>query len=671
MVGFLGESLRKRLVGEGGVRGRNVSWFVILVALIGGLSGCDNNPNPPPFRKTRADGTPWIVSYRAFADDPRSLDPQFTYDEISHRITSSVYDTMLTYEPFQTDYVLMPDLGAEMPSVVQNPDGTSSLICRIKPGLRFQDDPCFPGGTGRELTSRDFVYAFQRMADPKVECPIASNLQEFLVGMSEAWDAAQKSGNFDYDAPFTPVQAVDRYTFRINLKKPYPQIRYWLAFPFTAPVPREAVTYYDGKVHDGKQREQFRFHPVGTGPFRLETWDRGRLIRLVRNENYTALRFPTGGWPADKAERYLPHAGKALPLIDEVQLIIMKEAIPAWILFKQGWTDSSGVGKDVFNSVITVNKELSPEYRARGIELEKDIEMSTFYLMFNMQDPLVGAHAGLRKALSTVYDAKTANEIFFNGIWQETQQLLPPGIFGFDPAFENPYRQTNVEKARQLLAEAGFPGGIDPGTKKPLEVVLDADADGGASRQMVEYEKTQFEKLGLRVKIEENTFAQMLDKQSRGAYQFLSAGWNADYPDPENFFFLFYGPNIPPRGYNQARYDNPEFNRLFEQMSTMEDSPERAELVKRMNQIMTDDCVIAPLWNPVSYALMQPWSKRIVLNALVAKGGGMKYIWVDAPMREVERRKLNRKNYWPLAGALLILAGMAAYGIRSRSRMNV
>src|SRR5262249_25238782 len=149
---------------------------------------------------------------------------------------------------------------------------------------------------------------------------------------------------FDYDAPFKPVEEIDRYTFRINLKKPFPQIRYWLAFPFTTPTPREAVEYYDGQVHDGRQRPQFLFHPVGTGAFPLQTWTRGSLIRLVRNDNYNTLRFPTEGWPEEHADRYIPHAGKKLPLVDEIQLIIMRESIPAWILFKQGWTDSSGVG---------------------------------------------------------------------------------------------------------------------------------------------------------------------------------------------------------------------------------------------------------------------------------------------------------------------------------------
>jgi ABC-type transport system substrate-binding protein len=644
--------------------------LLFLCAVIACLAGCDNNPTPAPFKKSRADGSPWITSVRAFPDDPRSLDPQFTYDEVSHRIVSSVYETLLQYKPFTEKFELEPSLGAGMPETVIQADGKVDLVCHIRPGLKFADDPCFPNGKGRELTSADFVYIFQRMADPKVECPIASTLQEYLVGMKEAWDTADKLGHFDYEAPFPAVQAVDRYTFKIHLLKPYPQLKYWLAFPFTAPVPREAVEYYDGKIHDGIQRDLFRFHPVGTGAFRLAQWDRGRLIRLVRNDNYAGV-YPSGGWPAEHADRYLPHSGKRLPLIDELQLLIMRESIPAWILFKQGWTDASGVGKDVFKSVVGPGGTLTPEYQARGIELEKDVEVSTFYLMFNMQDPVIGANVDLRRALSLAYDAAAANQIFYNGIFVETKQLLPPGIFGYEQNIDNPFRPADLVKAKDYLAKAGYPNGIDPKTARPLELVLDTQADDSAGRQMAEFEKNQFEKLGIHVKIVENIFAQMIDKQTRGTYQFLFAGWNADFPDPENFFFLFYGPNLPPRGYNQSFYKNPEFDRLYELMMTMENTPERAAIIARMNKILIDDCVLAPIFNPAVYVLMQPWAKRTVLNALVAKGNGSKYAWIDQPMRTIERKNLNRKNYWPIAIAFLVAAAVVGLAIRRRLAANV
>lgn len=645
--------------------------YGILASLALLLAACDNNPHVPALHEKKPDGSPWMVSYRVFPEDPRSLDPQFAYDEVSHVVMASIYDTFLSYDPLSEEYHLIPMIGAELPVVETAPDGTGTVTCKVKPGLLFHDDPCFPQGKGREITAQDFVYAFQRMADPKVECPIASTMQEYLIGFADAYNAADKSGKFDYEAPFKSVEALDRYTFRINLTKPYPQMKYWLAFWFTAPVAREAVEYYNGKVVDGVRRELFRFHPVGTGAFSLAQWNRSQFIRLVRNPNYQTMRFPMSGWPADLDHYLKPLAGSQLPIIDEVQLTLLKESIPGWILFTQGWTDSSGVGKDVFNSVITAGHELSPFYADRGVELIKDMDLDTWYLTFNLKDPIL-SNVKVRQAMTQVYNVAAFNEIFGNNILHVTGQILPPRMFGYEEDFKNPWREYSVEKARQLLAEAGYPGGIDPKTGKPLEIVLDTQAESATGRQMAEFDRSQFEQLGIRIRIQENLFSQMLEKQMKGTYQFVSSGWSADYPDPENFFALFYGPNKVPVGHNQSLYENAEFDKLFEQMATMEDTPERAAIIHRMNEIlMVEDCVIGPIFNRVTYALRQPWAPYFVKNSMISQFGGMRYGFIDTKLRAEKQKEWNRTNYWPLIIGIIVVAAVVIYGIRIRRTANV
>jgi ABC-type oligopeptide transport system substrate-binding subunit len=474
-------------------------------------------------------------------------------------------------------------------------------------------------------------------------------LQEFIAGLGPAYAEARRTGSFDYRKPTGAITVLDDHTFRLNLLKPYPQILYWLAMPFTAPVPREAIEYYNGK----NGREQFKFHPVGTGPYRMAEWARGRLIRLARNEHYTATRFPLGAWST--------LADKPLPFLDEVQLAIIRESVPAWLLFRQGYLDRSGISKDVFNSVITTGLTLSEKYQQRGVHLYRDVEPGTFYLVFNMEDPLVGKNLKLRQAIATAYDETRANAIFQNGIAVKAEQLLPPGVTGHDPQFVNPFRTEKIETAQRLLAEAGYPGGIDPKTGHPLELTLDVIASDSASRQFAEFQKTQIEQLGLRCKIEENNWARFQDKQDRGHFQINGgSGWNADYPDPENFFFLFYSKNIPPQGSNYARYTNPEFDRLFEQIATMPNSPERLALLRQMNEILTRDCPIVLLFHPVAFSLNQPWIPRIASNPMVA--GGLKYATLDPQLREQKRREWNQTPLWPsiaLGGLLLIGVGSA------------
>ncbi|NUN92736.1 MAG: hypothetical protein HUU04_03025 [Verrucomicrobiae bacterium] len=633
------------------------------LALAAALAGCGNDPNPAPLRRARADGRPWIVSYRALGDDPRSLDPQVSYDTLGHAVISLLYDTPLEYQPFRTDpYELQPCLLDAMPERTRDARGGDLYTLRLKRGLKFTDDPCFAAtaGRGREIVAADLAYAFQRIADPAVECPVLSVLQEPLPGLGEAYAAAKKTGRFDYDRPIAGVEIVDRYTLRLRLAKPYPQILYWLAMPFTAPVPREAVEYYDGKPHGGSAREQFRFHPVGTGAFRLAEWRRGRLLRLERHPGYAATRFPTDGWSAAEEARFRPLAGKPLPLIDEIQFSIIRESIPRWLLFRQGWLDSSGVSKDVFGSVLDAARELTPAFRARGFHLHRDANPATFYLVFNMTDPILGKNRKLRQAIACAYDRDLANEIFFNGIFLNAEQIVPPGVFGHQADLKSPWLRHDLALARRLLAEAGWPEGRDPATGRPLELTLDTTVDDPESRQMAEFEKGQIEQLGIRVRVIENLWARQQDKVDGGHFQIVTGGWQADYPDPENFFMLFAGRNAPPRGSNHSRYANPEFDRLFDQMRVMDNTPERRRIVRRLSAILNEDCPVVLLTHPVAYALNQPWAPRVTSNPLVANAA--KYVAVDTAMRDRLRREWNRAPTWPAwaaAGALVALVAGA------------
>ena len=432
------------------------------------IVGCGNNPHPPPLKTEREDGSPWLVRYGAMNEEARSLDPQVAYDQMSRTILKPVYDTLLEYHPMKTEpYEVVPALLETMPERTVNADGSLTYLCRLKKGVMFQDDPCFPHGKGRELVAQDVHYAWQRMCDPKVECPVLSTFQASVAGMTEAYEAAKANGGvFDYSKPLKGLEVVDSHTFKIHLMKPYPQLLYWMAMHFTTPVAREAVEYYDGKEHpDGPKgamrlRPEFKWHPVSTGPYRIHDHKPNSGYRLVRNPNYTATTFPTEGWPADKEALLRPLAGKKLPLIDEVQLPIIREQLPAFLLTRQGYLDRGAVGKDAFDSVVTASLDLAPQYKERGIALEKDVTVSTFYISMNTQDPILGPNKKLRQALSASFNARGWVDIFYNGVAEVAQQLLSPGIYGFQEDFKNPYGY-NLEKAKQLMVEAGYPNGID------------------------------------------------------------------------------------------------------------------------------------------------------------------------------------------------------------------
>jgi oligopeptide transport system substrate-binding protein len=550
-----------------------------------------------------------------------------------------------------------PGILEEIPQKEAGADGKISYLCRIKPAARYHDDECFPGGKGRGVLAGDVHYSFQRICDPKVESPFFSTFTEYIPGMQEAHEAASKTGKYDYDTQkIEGIELIDERTFRLHLKKAYPQIVYWLAMHCTTPVAREAVEYYDGKAHDGVMRPDFRkFKAVGTGPYRIAEYVPRQRVRLVRVDGYATTTFPSDGFPPEKAAWLQQYAGKPLPLVDEVNFSILRENIPIFILTRQGYLDAMAVNKDAFGAMITPGRELASKWRDRGMKLEKDIDPATFWIAINMEDPVVGGAKGkkLRQALCAAYDAQTYSDIFYNSVAPVAQQLVPPGIFGHSHEYRNPYG-FNLEKARQLIAEAGYPNGIDPATGRPLELTMEMVAVGSEDRQRAEFEQRCFEKIGIRMKISENTFARLLQKQDTGDFQ----------PDPENFFFLFYSKNMPPAGKNASRYNNPEFDKLFEQMATMENSPERLVIVNKMTEMLSDECPNILNFHKAFYSVVQPWSPRTQDNAMLE--GGVRFAVVDPALRAEKQKNWNRKPMWPLA----LLGGFVAVGAVAAIRIN-
>ena len=624
-----------------------LAWFA--------LAGCSNNPHPEPLHVVREDGTPWKVRYAALPEDPRSLDPQVSYDNVGRRVLEPVQECLLEYQPFKTDpYELTPCLLSRVPERVEMPSGGVTYRCELKAGILFHDDPCFPEGRGREVVAEDVAYAFQRITDPKVECPALSNLQDYVEGMAEAVEEARKRESFDYGKAVPGLRVTGKYTFEIHLKAPYPQLLYWLAMHFTSPVAREAVEFYDGKVHDGVTRDLFRFHPVGTGPFQIAEWKRNTRMRLKRNPHYRTTTFPEEGWGADQEALLRPLAGKPLPLVDEVNMTVFRETIPIFLLFRQGYLDGMGVGKDAFSSLITPSKELSGKYKERGVTLHRDTEPSTFFMAFNMEDPVVGKNRKLRQALSAAFNAQANLDIFFNSVPIVAEQLLPPGISGHRRDFRNPYGY-DLAKAKALLAEAGYPNGKDA-SGKVLEISLDTTGGSANERMMAEFDQQQFEQLGIKVKVVENPFARLMEKLDNGGFQIATgSGWGADYPDPENFYFLYYSKNFPPAGKNHSRYKNPEFDRLFEQMATMENGPERDQIALKMNDILAEDVPHILSLHRSTFGLTQPWAPRVQSNPLLE--GGLKYAVLDHELREELRSRWNRKPVWPVLVLLAAIAG--------------
>jgi ABC-type transport system substrate-binding protein len=473
--------------------------------------------------------------------------------------------------------------------------------------------------------------------------------------------------------------------FRIVLNQPYPQLRYLMAMHFTSPLAHEAVEKYADENLPASAPDigKLSVHPVGCGAFQLTAYEKRSYLILKANPNYRVETYPAEGAPGDREAGMLEDAGKRLPLATEIRFNIVRESITSFNEFLQGYEDLAGVTQQNYQKVMAQPGQLSPEMKARGYGLHRDKAVDVYYFCFNMDDPTFGGtsekNRKLRQAISLSLDSNEMIDLLYQGLGVPAQFVIAPGLFGYDPSYTNPYRQfdPSLTKAKQLLEEAGYPGGIEPRTGRRLTIVWDNYDTTPLGKQEVGIVTRRINQLGLNVDSRTTQYPQFQDKVEKGHFQFMNFGWVADYPDPENFVFLLYGPNGSAKtaGPNYANYNNPEYNRLFEQMRVMDDGPGRLAIIRKMRDILQEDCPWICTLHSETFALTQPWLHNYKPHPVALDGA--KYWRVDGAQRARLQAEWNRPIYWPIvaaivltAAAILPAANVVSARIRRRVRRN-
>ncbi|WP_246237677.1 ABC transporter substrate-binding protein [Caldichromatium japonicum] len=602
----------------------------------------------------------------------------------------------------------------------------SDYLIRIQPGVYFQPHPALAQDQGdryryhdlrpqdlraihrladfaemgtRELVAEDLAYQVKRLAAPWNHSPIAALMGQHIQGFAELADRLGgllsapplEQAHALHQAHLSGVEVVDRYRLRIRIQGTYPQFIYWLAMPFFAPIPWEADVFY-AQPGLAERNISLDWYPIGTGPYMLVENDPNRRMVLERNPNFHGERYPTQGMPGDEERGLLRDAGKTLPFIDRAVYSLEKEDIPRWTKFLQGYYDVSGIGSDTFDQAIQIDTLglpiLTESLRSRGIRLLTAVDPSIYYLGFNMLDPVIGGESErtrlLRRAISIAVDFDEFIAIFANGRGIPAQGPLPPGIFGHREGETgiNPFvyvwhdgrpQRRRIDEARALMREAGYPDGIDPATGRALTLYYEAVATGPDDRARLNWIRKQFAKIGIELVIRATDYNRFQEKIRSGTGQVFMWGWNADYPDPENFLFLLYGPNgkVEHQGENAANYRNPEFDRLFERMKDLTDGPERQAIIERMVAIVRTDAPWSFGFHPRSFTLHHRWLYNAYPNQMA--NNTLKYLRLDPEDRKSARLAWNQPVLWPLAligGVLLLLVIPAWVAVRRRERAS-
>ena len=416
----------------------------------------------------------------------------------------------------------------------------------------------FPHTGTRNVTAADYAYQIKRLANPQLHQPIFGVMSEYIVGMKDYAAALQQALKKDPDTfldlnayPLSGVQVVDDRTYRITIHGKYPQFAYWLAMPFFAPMPQEAERFY-AQAGMRERNLKLDWWPVGSGPYYLSENDPNLRMVLSRNPYYGNERYPAEGEAGDAQAGLLADAGKPLPLIDRVVFSLEKETIPYWNKFLQGYYDASGISSDSFDQAVQVNvggeAALTDAMQEQGITLSTSVATSTMYTGFNWLDPVVGGNSErtrkLRQAIAIAVDFEEFVSIFANGRGIAAQSPIPPGIFGYreGEAGINRYvydwlggapKRKPIAEAQRLLAEAGYPDGVDAKTRQPLVINLDTTSAGVGSKARLDWLRKQFDKINVQLVVRSTDYNRFQDKIRKGDTQMFYWGWNADYPDPK------------------------------------------------------------------------------------------------------------------------------------------
>jgi ABC-type transport system substrate-binding protein len=515
-----------------------------------------------------------------FAIAETSFDPAFASDAASDGVIANIIESMLDYDYLARPVKLVPRTLEAMPTVE---DGGRSYVCRVRKGILFTADPAFKGAS-RELTAADYAYSFKRHLDPALRSPWAWLLEGKLVGGDEAQAAAKKSGRFDYDAPLAGLEVVDRYTLRIRLKSPDYRFPYVLAVPNMGAVAREVVEAYGRDIGA---------HPVGTGPYRLGEYKRSARIVLEANPGYRRHTYvPVGTVPPGSQSVVAALRDKALPLVPRIEISVIEEAQARWLAFLRGEIDMLQQLPDEFAEVALDNGRLRPDLAAKGIRHHLLQRPSVYFTYFNMDDPVVGGYGpekiALRRAIGMGYDVEEHIRVLAKGRAVPATSPIPPGIEGFDPKLRTNAQVYDPGAARALLDKFGY---VDRNGDRYRELpdgkplVLERwSPPTSLSRQADELWRKNMDAIGLRMEFRKEKLPEMRKMGRQGKIPMRGDGWNADYPDAENFMQLLYGPNAGQENY--ARFNLPEFNRLYDEARALPDSPKRTALFNRMTELV-------------------------------------------------------------------------------------
>lgn len=537
---------------------------------------------------------------QAFESADDGFDMARTQNFYSGWVGEAIMETLLSYDYLARPAKLVPKTVTSMPEVSK--DG-KVFIFKLIPGIYFSPDAAFKGSQ-RELTAADYVYSFKRVLDPANRSPNASFIDGKILGMDALQAKTKKTGKFDYQLPVPGLTAIDKYTLRIELKATDYNFLYVVAYGAFAAVAQEVITEYG---------DQSGLHPVGTGPYMIESYAPRHKIILTAHPGYRGYTwdFKSSGsaWD-DQVVKEMK--GKKMPQVGRVEISIIEEEQSRWLAFQDQQLDIDKMPQIAAPTVLDGDK-LKPAFASQGIKMDRLTDTGITYTMFNMRDPVIGGYSkekiALRRAIAMVYN--NADEIAQMRLGQavKAESMIPAGVVGHDKNYRSSIGY-DIQLANKLLDHFGYRRGADgyrslpDGSPLLLKKTIEAVSDKKVQAEIL---KRGMDQLGVRIEFATGNFADNLKAASACKLSIWGGSWMADFPDGENFMQLLYGPKAG-QG-NHACYESAAYDALYRRAISLPLGEERNKVYAQMSRQMEADTPWALHTSRVRSWLIRPWIK--------------------------------------------------------------
>jgi len=410
----------------------------------------------------------------------------------------------------------------------------------LRNDVYFHKSRLFGKDKTKKVIAQDFVYSFNRLLDPKVASPGKWVLQNVAS-----------------------YKALNDSVLEIHLKKPFPPFLGLLSMKYCSVVPKEVVDFYG---------DDFREHPIGTGPFYFKLWVENTKLVFRKNNQY----FETN------------KKGKRLPYLEAVAITFLPDKQSEFLQLVQGNIDFvSGLDPSYKDNVLSANGKLNKRY-SNILNMKVGPYLNTEYLGFYLDVKTSNPVASelIRKAINYGFDKKKMILYLRNGIGiPAINGVIPKGLPSFSSIKGYSY---NPEKAKELVKAYK-----NKTKKNKIEITISTDSN---YLDLSEYIQHQLKNIGISVKLDVNPPSTLRQAKANGRLKIFRASWIADYPDAENYLSLFYSKNFAPNGPNYTHFKDSVFDNWYLKSFTLKDKNARYKIYAKMDSLVMSKAPIVPLY---------------------------------------------------------------------------